>query len=73
MTWTYRTALEVTFAFMWRRNEWEAQPKGKQFSSLLHDMPNDEHLPCGKVAHSNSSSNMKVRRENSSPRDQEVS
>lgn len=45
---------------MWRRNEGEAQPKGKEFPSLLYDMTNDEYLPCGKVTHSNSISNMKA-------------
>lgn len=45
--WMYRTALEVIFAFMWRRNEGKTQPKGKQFLSFPSDMPNDEYLPCG--------------------------
>jgi len=45
---------------MRRRNEGEAQPKGKQFPGLVYDMSDDEYLPCGKVAHSSSISNMKA-------------
>lgn len=58
--WMYRTALEVIFAFMWRRNEGETQLKGKQFLSFPSDMSNDEYLPCGEVAQSNCISNMKA-------------
>lgn len=45
---------------IWRRNEGETQPKGKEFLSLPSDMPNAEYLPCGEMSHGNCVSNMKA-------------